>query len=244
MPDVIQLTYIDYGLMVLIALGLPIKSFWAHKRFERKLIAGDKTALMATYKESMWLLWLPTILVVAYWIFEGRSFDALGLSISLSMAEGVGLAVTLVISALLTAQVFQVRGNKEAAEGLMKEVESAVGVEQIMPKTPTEYSFFKVLSITAGITEEVLFRGYLIWAFGYFMHSAFAAVVSLAVFVLAHVYQGSKLALLKVAATGAFITLLYMLSGSLFLAIILHAVIDLTSGASCWHARRLTVNAT
>jgi len=238
MVDQTPLELADYIMMFLLMIALPIWSYWDHKRFERDLSSGDAAVLRTSYIKTLYLLWTPTLLITVLWLVSARDFGALGLSLAPTVSGAIGLGVVLVITGLLTAQVFQAKNNKEVAAKFMAELERSPSVDNFLPKTEDEYRLFKGLSITAGITEEILFRGYLIWAFSHWTESWLAALLSLAAFTLAHLYQGTTEAIGKVALTGGILTLLYMLSGSLIPAIILHAVIDLTSGATCWYARR------
>ena len=242
--DLTTPTSVDYAFMTLLAIGLPIWSFFAHKRFEAKLESGDAKALRATYIDTLWMLWIPTLAVLAFWLFMARPFAGLGLSFASTFANGIGLAVALLIIAVLIPQIFQVQRSEDEAAKVLAQIERSPGIKKILPKTSADYALFKGLSVTAGVTEEILFRGYLIWIFSFWMESWLAALLSLVAFVLAHLYQDSKEALVKVALTGGALTLLYMLSGSLIPAIILHAAIDLTSGATCWHARQTCLRAT
>lgn len=239
----ISLGFADYIMMFWLVLGLPVWSYWDHKRFERALTAGDAGVLRNSYLKTLYMLWGPTLCIVGFWFASGRAFEALGLSITPTLSGAIGLGVALLLTALLSAQVYQAKNNKDVAAKFMKELARSPSVEKILPKTEADYRLFKGLSITAGLTEEILFRGYLIWALSFWMESWLAALLSLAAFVLAHLYQGTTEAIVKVTITGGALTLLYLLSGSLVPAIILHAVIDLTSGATCWHARRTSAQA-
>jgi len=238
MIDQNPLEIADYAMMFLLVIGLPVWSYWDHGRFERDFASGDATVLRTSYIKTLYMLWTPTLIMMAFWLVSGRSYDELGLSLEPTVSGAIGLVVVLGITGLLVAQVYQAKTNKEVAAKFMAELERSPAVDNFLPKTDSDYRLFKGLSITAGITEEILFRGYLIWAFSFWMDSWIAALLSLAAFVLAHLYQGTTEAIVKVTITGGALTLLYMLSGSLVPAIILHAAIDLTSGATCWHARR------
>ena len=55
-----------------------------------------------------------------------------------------------------------------------------------------ELARFYGLSITAGIVEEVLWRGFLIWYLSQFMPVWGAALISTIGFGLAHAYQGLR----------------------------------------------------
>jgi membrane protease YdiL (CAAX protease family) len=98
-----------------------------------------------------------------------------------------------------------------------------------IPNSAAERAVWVVLSLTAGLCEEILYRGFLI----HFLHAgvfvlpiAAALIVSSLLFGLGHVYQGPKGALNATIAGFAF-GLLFLLSGSLVPCIVLHALVDL-----------------
>jgi len=234
----IPLEIFDYVMVFWLAIILPVWSYWDHQGFERELEAGNSKAIRSAYLKTYYALWTPTLLLAVYWFVSGRPYGALGLSLTPTLSAAIGMVVALIIAAILTAQVFQAKNNSETAAQVRTELRRSPSIEKILPKTETDYRLFQGLSISAGITEEILYRGYLIWAFSFWMESWLAALLALAVFALAHLYQGTSEAILKVTLTGGALSLLYLLSGSLLPAILLHAAIDLTSGATCWYANR------
>ena len=99
----------------------------------------------------------------------------------------------------------------------------------LVPNTAAERAVWIVISLTAGICEEVLFRGFLIR----FLHEsslalpiAGALAVSSVLFGLGHLYQGFK-SLVTTTIAGLCFGLLFLLSGSLLPGIVLHALMDL-----------------
>ncbi len=96
------------------------------------------------------------------------------------------------------------------------------------PRTTRERWWVVALSLTAGITEEVLYRGALPAVGVHIYHLPYAAAASAAIlfFAVAHLYQG-RLGLLAAAAAGFVFTVLYAMSGSLLLPIVVHAGQDL-----------------
>jgi membrane protease YdiL (CAAX protease family) len=92
-------------------------------------------------------------------------------------------------------------------------------------------------SLSAGFCEECIYRGYLIWAFQSLVGLGGAAALSLLAFAVAHSYQGIK-GVLGVAVLGGFFTLVVLISGSLWPAIVLHAVVDICHGLIAWLALR------
>jgi membrane protease YdiL (CAAX protease family) len=93
------------------------------------------------------------------------------------------------------------------------------------------------LSVSAGVCEEFIFRGYLIWAFQPLFGSWGAAALSVIAFAAAHSYQGVKGAL-AVGVLGILFTLVVLTCGSLWPAMALHALVDMGHGLMAWLAVR------
>ncbi len=99
----------------------------------------------------------------------------------------------------------------------------------ILPVTGDERTWFAIVSLTAGICEEVLYRGFLIrylsdspWHIGL----GTTVVISSVAFGLAHGYQGLP-GILATALLGALMAIIFLVTRSLWLPMALHAVVDL-----------------
>jgi membrane protease YdiL (CAAX protease family) len=98
----------------------------------------------------------------------------------------------------------------------------------LLPTTPRERLLFAAVAISAGVCEELVFRGWLL----YTLHNQLALngtaliLVGAACFGLAHYYQGA-IGMIGTAFAAVLFTSLYVLSGSLLLPILLHILIDL-----------------
>ncbi|MGH7460499.1 MAG: lysostaphin resistance A-like protein [Longimicrobiales bacterium] len=106
----------------------------------------------------------------------------------------------------------------------------------LLPQTAREKFAFVFLSITAGICEELVFRGFLISALTVTWGTAAALVISSALFGLLHAYQGAAGAL-RAGALGLALAIPFILSGSLLPSIAAHTLIDLIGGL--WLVRHL-----
>ncbi|WP_375398690.1 CPBP family intramembrane glutamic endopeptidase [uncultured Sphingomonas sp.] len=97
----------------------------------------------------------------------------------------------------------------------------------LMPRNRAELGLGALLSVSAGVTEELMFRLFLPLLLGLVTGSiAVAFIVPIALFGAMHRYQGW----VGIAATtivGSVMTGLYLASGSLATVMILHVVIDL-----------------
>jgi len=107
---------------------------------------------------------------------------------------------------------------------------TAVGdIQAMIPRTPGEVRLGALLSLNAGLVEELVFRLALpAVIFGAFGNAWLALALSVIVFGALHIYQGA----IGVASTmviGAFLMLLYVATGSILVPIAVHALIDLRS---------------
>lgn len=98
-----------------------------------------------------------------------------------------------------------------------------------MPHRDHEYPLFAALACTAGLCEEFLFRGYLLWYLGHVVPVPVAYVLQSVVFGVAHFYQGLR-GIVMTGLAGAFFTGVRIVSGSLWPAMLIHALMDLHAG--------------
>jgi membrane protease YdiL (CAAX protease family) len=106
----------------------------------------------------------------------------------------------------------------------------AASISPLAPHGVLEAVLWVLLSISAGISEELVFRGYLQRQLSAFTGSASPALVlQAAVFGIAHGYQGVR-ACLAIALYGALFTLLALWRKSLRPGMIAHAWTDIAAG--------------
>lgn len=225
-------TLIDHALILVIAGLFPIYGLLTFPSLVRRIAQGDRAALRREYWEIMGWLWGFATLVVGYWLIKHRSLEALGFAITV----GPGFwAAAGILAALTIAFIVQwVRVIKH--EAYRETARKAFGkVGALIPRTRPELTHFAAVSMTAGICEELLFRGYLIWYIGQFLGVWPAAIISSLLFGYGHMYQGIA-GVGKTAVAGFVAACLYLLSGSLWVPIVLHAALDLIQGATGYAA--------
>ncbi len=101
-------------------------------------------------------------------------------------------------------------------------------VAALLPRTPVERRAFAGLAVTAGICEELLYRGFglaaLRWANPDLGTPALIAITG-AAFGLAHLYQGA-MGMIVTGALGAYFAWLTIATGTLVHVMVLHALLD------------------
>ncbi len=102
-------------------------------------------------------------------------------------------------------------------------------IHAILPRNAQELRFGALMSLNAGVVEELLFRlGMPALIFGATGSALAAAVGSVLLFGALHLYQGVP-GIIGSSLVGALFLLTYAVSGSILLPIVLHVLFDLRS---------------
>ncbi|GAA1224326.1 type II CAAX endopeptidase family protein [Rhodoglobus aureus] len=135
-----------------------------------------------------------------------------------------GVIVGMIIGVVALTIVGVVAVRKEGDE-----IISVGDIQSILPRNRQELVLGGLLSINAGVVEELLFRLALpALLFATTGNAVVSIVGSLLLFGLMHSYQG-VVGIVITTVIGALFMGLYVLSGSILVAIIAHAVLDLRS---------------
>jgi membrane protease YdiL (CAAX protease family) len=226
------MTTSDFFYLGLITLLLLLDYFCLWPAFLRRSHSDPDRARLGLWSGWMIMLWTLVVAGAALWLFEARAWSALRLvgprgwrlwgSIALALALVIAYART--VARIARSKPGRIKlGNPHA--------------EKLSPHTQPELSWWVALSLSAGVGEEFVFRGYLIWAFQPWLGVYGAALFSVAVFAVAHAYQGAK-GILATGIAGSLLTLVVLISGSLFPAMVLHSLVDVGSGVVAWAALR------
>ncbi|MFN3835981.1 MAG: CPBP family intramembrane glutamic endopeptidase [Glycocaulis sp.] len=193
---------------------------------------GRAGARPALYRETMASLWALAAVCVVFWLLSGRDLAGLGLRLPEEgwrgwLAWAMAGAATLYFLVWVPVALALSRKDRAKTRELIR---SAEGIDLIRPRTQAEHRLFPWLAVTAGITEEIIFRGFLIGALALLMPLWAAALASVAIFTAAHFYQGAA-GLVRVAPMAAMLTAVFVAGNSLWPVIIIHIAADLSVGA-------------
>ena len=222
------MTSIDHGLLLAFAVLYPIYAFYAYRKIKADLIANKPGRRLYDYKETIAWLWFFAIAGLISWFYQQRPLSGLGLDLPAEWPAWLGLVLASAISFFLFAQLGKIEKDEEQRGSLAGQLSESAASE-FLPRTQVELKWFVILSFTAGICEEILFRGFLIWYFEQFSSTTLAVILSSVLFGAAHSYQGFQGGL-KAGVMGLVMALSYVLSGSLLVPIVLHIVGDIYSG--------------
>jgi uncharacterized protein len=226
---------LDLALAFVILVPATIyETFVFFPRF-RAAVATDPGARGAGYRRVITLQWGLAAATLVLWAWEGRSWRALGLTPPGGWRLLIGLAVVAPFVWLVLRQLRGVRRLTPTAASALRPRFAAV--EFILPHTSGEHRWFVALSTTAGVCEELVYRGFILWVLASYTGVALAVVLQAALFGLGHAYQG-RTGVLKTSAVGLVMGLIVLATGWLVPAMIVHALIDVSAGVVAFAALR------
>ncbi len=220
-------TWIDHALFALLAALFPIwATTFGFRRLKRASPSDLPRVRLSVYRTAIALQWTLVLVLAVVWVYFGRPASGLGLAPRLTPGlVGVAVGMAIVI-------VFMLRQRAEAVrdpESLAQVRTRLRRLERLLPRTSRELAWFYRLSLTAGICEELLYRGFLIWYLGHWFGLLQATGLAAAFFGLGHAYHG-WLGILLTPVVGVFLCCVYLLTGSLFASMVIHALMDMHSG--------------
>ncbi len=219
-------TLLAHLLMLFLIVAVPIRGAQRYQVLMRRIARRPELRSQFYLKGMLgqWLMVLPLVLIVPA---LGWPPQFLGLQFPANLL--VALPISLALIAVFYAQIFYIRRAAHTAEGRALLRESMSGPLHMLPRTARERGLWVLLSMTAGLCEELLYRGfmpsYLVHVFPG-VNLLIALVISAVIFGIGHIYQ-KLTGVLGTGLMGLVFGFLYFLTGSLLLPIIVHALFDM-----------------
>jgi hypothetical protein len=152
---------------------------------------GQAHSLLPGYILTMIMEWLIVAFIALGPLWRGASLRTLAGKIPLgwrSIARDLGLAAAYLLVANIVLGIF---GHILAHFGPATD---NAALKNLLPHTGLENAVFLLLALTAGICEEMIFRGYLQHQLTAWTRNAAAGIALQGIlFGVAHAYQGSKM---------------------------------------------------
>ena len=217
-------------------LGEPLLGRSAYRHFLTALKSGDVGARMRFYRKWTWQSWMAVIVMLGLALGVlgwrpaqlGLRLPSVYVHVPASFLGGLAVGVfSVVVFGMLMA-----RRRKHGSEPRSEpRAATKAKVMHMLPRRADERRAFAILSITAGITEEIVWRGLgLALLVALFPHAPLIVYIAIlaGAFGWAHLYQGIP-GIIVTAVLGGLLTTLYIATGSLLLPMVVHALIDLVA---------------
>ncbi|MCU1470184.1 MAG: family intrarane metalloprotease [Glaciihabitans sp.] len=204
-----------------------------YRRFKRLRTTRERQFVFAKWlRESFFVFGgLAIAVLLASWQYvsvaatDARSWQPLAwLARALSGGVGAGVAagaVIVLVAVLLLPVILLRRSNAE--------LPTIGDIGSLLPRTRGELIYGAGLSINAGLVEELLFRlGMPALLFGITGNGIVAFTLAAVLFGLLHLYQ-KFWGVLGATILGLAFSVVYLLTNSIVVVIVIHALIDLRS---------------
>jgi membrane protease YdiL (CAAX protease family) len=217
-----------------------------YRQLKEAIADGNEQARTRFYSRVLVFEWVSALLALVALGFDktkltaatleldGTAFGGWFSSISKDLDRGMiaGVAFGLLIG-MIGLVVVRLRARRLGAE--QPASARARWLRKLMPdfaalipSTGRERMIFAVVAVSAGICEEIVFRGWLLFTLhsGLRLTGTALVLIAAAIFGLAHFYQGVP-GVIATTAAGLFLCAVYVGTGTLLVPIVLHAFIDL-----------------
>lgn len=217
-------------LAVYVIVAEPLLGLSWFRSARQRMQAGDARAKVRLYRTIFMSLSFSTAAIGWLCLSGAISPARLGLGAPRSWWLSAGLAVALGGLLLWSG----IRLQPKAAK-IREKIMGAAAL--LLPDTPEERGWLAAISVGAGISEELLFRGFLFYYLGlWFPHinRLECALLTSLIFGMGHLYQGWK-GIVSTGIVGMVMAGLYVLTGNLVVPMTVHATTDLRALLIFWH---------
>lgn len=222
-----------YLFAIALVLLFPLIDLPSMRRLKR---FSSAAARLAIYRQSVVSTWICTCVAVilaplgALLIVPRRIGDLPWLDGKPVIGTLLGALIALLFAWILWPSIKCTLDNSTRKKYL--KAYQASFIRYMLPVSRDERTWWVLLSVTAGVCEELLYRGFLLQflhghlAGGPAMSLTLAWLLSSLAFGVAHIYQGVR-GVVETTIAGLVFGLVAILSGNLALPILLHCLIDL-----------------
>jgi uncharacterized protein len=221
---------VDHALVWIFGWILPFLSGVKSRTQLQDIIFTESTRRRFYLGNSLFLCIAAAIVCLA-WGLQGRSFGMLGFRAPETGTLGYAIPLALLILGSWLADFIHTY-RKQSKDGTNNDDRNEF--PPFLPQHFRELPAYLMLSLSAAIFEETIYRGFLVSYFlpelrGQLGWPIAAIFVPALLFSLAHYYQGWK-AVGKIWVFSVGLGLLFILTGSLWPVMIIHFIIDFAGG--------------
>ncbi|MEK6155567.1 CPBP family intramembrane glutamic endopeptidase [Flavobacteriaceae bacterium 3-367] len=219
-------------LIAVLAIYFPLSGYLMYKRL-LKQGAHSEGEKLKLYRQT--ILWLWILLLVVLLLIPLTGMEPHDIGIKWITVDTVLLPAWFIYPGVVLYVVYllyniyliiALRRSKETRAKLSKGITDTL--KWFLPITQREKTLWGYVSITAGIAEEIIYRGYLFYALAVIfpdLSLLYILLITSVIFGLGHSYQGSNA--IKPMLLGLVFGIFYIVFDSVFPIIILHIAQDL-----------------
>jgi membrane protease YdiL (CAAX protease family) len=185
------------------------------------------------YTQTMISNWIPALILIGLFCHGTFSLKAMGLKgVVLHAYKWLSIPIAVLSVLIMAFFIYQTIALRIIVrKGKTIEIKLTESLKALLPEARSEKVLWIGVALTAGITEELLFRGYLMYALESLIPGlgvVGALIASSLVFGVMHLYQGVPDAA-KTATIGLLYGVVTIALGSVLPGMMLHFIQDLSS---------------
>ena len=224
----IELGIFDHILLFILGIILPLFAVFQSQP-EMKGISFDTQMKKQIYYGNGIFQWICVGLIILLWWGYSRPFEVLGFQLGNWSSLAWSLIGIFIVLYLFDVW-WEIRNPAKIAETKatwLKEI-------PILPETFEEFRHFLFVAFTAGVCEEIIFRGFFIQYFlsineNNELGNWLSVIIPACMFAFGHLYQGNK-AVLKISVMAIIFGWIFLLTKSILLLMFLHFLVDVIGG--------------
>jgi CAAX protease family protein len=220
---------VDHLLIIVLFIVQPVYGVFESRRCEAEARSGQPLNRIRFYRQTSLMEWVFLAILGAAWFMHGRPIADLGFVTPGGYGFWGGVVLLVLFTGFLLYSWHAMTKASDADKA--KQAEALGKTAKYLPHTIRELRSFVGVSITAGIVEEIVYRGFVIWYLSQFLPLWAAVIVSSIAFGFAHSYQGATGAM-RCGLLGVAFGIFYVVTGSIWLPIVAHIVADALQGAA------------
>jgi membrane protease YdiL (CAAX protease family) len=215
---------------------MAIWGYFDIKKYKDKILTENEK--VKNYREGILVGWIPVLILIPIFLSFKIKFNEIGFRrISFNYNIWFTLITLIICIGFLVFLLYQMISylvSEKYREKIKEEIlkpKNRFMYNLILPHTFKEKRYFLGICLTAGIVEEIVFRGFLLYILqGLFPNFSIAIIIIIAfiLFGAGHLYQGIG-GVFKTALVGGIICCLYLVTNSLVLSMIIHFIMDFSS---------------
>ncbi len=216
--------------LLAIIFGMAIPFYTAYKR--PKDLSGrhfDSNQKKRIYLVNSFSLFLMAGVILVVWLLFKRPIAELGFKPIRNIEAWWWLAIIFILLYIIDTGI-----AITSKENLERNFDANNSKTPFMPTKLRELPLYFLMCFSAGVFEEIIFRGFLVTYFVFILSDIvsgemWAVLLPAILFSVAHYYQGSK-AVLKIMVLSILFGYIFILSDSLLVVMILHFLVDAIGG--------------
>ena len=211
---------------IILSVAFPFAGYLLMRRLKTLSAINSNSKKLRTYGYVILSEW--TFVIALLWLTSRHGFSISDLGENLGNVNLTFITIAVLLAVFAFMVYFNIRQIRQMS---LEKLEAELGSLKIfLPNNKPEFMVFILIAFTAGICEELLYRGWLqnLLAFG--TGSAWIGLVMGAViFGFGHAYQG-KIGIVQTGIYGLLFGGVFIFTKSLVPGQVLHVIIDSVNG--------------